>query len=83
MMGSGQRVPLRFEPTLKVSPILVRSSSSSTYVYAQIRGGPKGVTKCGFFPGMIAGLKGRNGGGGWFAVDEVICVDPSLVRRPS
>ncbi|KAG9217712.1 hypothetical protein CCMSSC00406_0003599 [Pleurotus cornucopiae] len=58
MMGSGQRVPLRFEPTLK------------------IRGGPKGITKCGFFPGMIASLKGRNGGGGWFAVDEVICVDP-------
>ncbi|KAF9502113.1 DNA polymerase alpha, subunit B [Pleurotus eryngii] len=58
MMGSGQRVPLRFEPTLK------------------IRGGPKGVTKCGFFPGMIAALKGRNGGGGWFAVDEVICLPP-------
>ncbi|KAL4252758.1 DNA polymerase alpha subunit B [Pleurotus pulmonarius] len=64
MMGSGRRVPLRFEPTLK------------------IRGGPKGVTKSGFFPGMITALKGRNGGGGWFAVDEVICLPPLKSMPP-
>ncbi|KDQ23776.1 hypothetical protein PLEOSDRAFT_1048582 [Pleurotus ostreatus PC15] len=64
MMGSGQRVPLRFEPTVKM------------------RGGPEGVSKCGFFPGMIAALKGRNGGGGWFAVDEAICLPPLKSMPP-
>ena len=52
MMGSGVRVPLRFNTPLKVH----------------------GTTRAGFFPGAIVALRGRNGGGGWFSVSEVLSV---------
>ena len=52
MMGSGVRVPLRFNTPLKIH----------------------GSTRVGFFPGAIVALRGRNGGGGWFSVSEVLPV---------
>lgn len=64
MMGSGTRMPLRFEPEVKV------------------RGGPKGIGGIGLFPGEIVALKGKNGGGGWFLVDEILAVcPPDLLHR--
>ena len=55
-MGSGVRVPLRFDASV------------------QVRGGRKGRGSMGFFPGAIVALQGRNGGGGWFHVREVLTV---------
>lgn len=52
MMGSGARVPLRFNTPLKIH----------------------GSTRAGFFPGATVALRGRNGGGGWFSVSEVLSV---------
>lgn len=56
MMGSGVRVPLRFNTPLKIH----------------------GSTRVGFFPGAIVALRGRNGGGGWFSVSEVLPVSGKL-----
>lgn len=33
-----------------------------------------GSSRVGFFPGAIVALRGRNGGGGWFLVSEVLSV---------
>ncbi|OSX59797.1 hypothetical protein POSPLADRAFT_1149016 [Postia placenta MAD-698-R-SB12] len=57
-MGSGGRVPLRFDPSVKV------------------RQGVKGVGGIGLFPGAIVALRGKNGGGGWFLVTEVLSLPP-------
>lgn len=57
MMGSGVRVPLRFNTPLKIH----------------------GGTRVGFFPGAIVALRGRNGGGGWFSVSEVLPVSENLL----
>lgn len=40
----------------------------------KVRGGPQGVMSFGVFPGCLVGVKGRNGGGGFFAVEEVLLV---------
>ena len=40
----------------------------------KVRGGPQGQSSIGLFPGAIVALKGRNGGGGWFSVSEVMTV---------
>ena len=56
MMGSGVRVPLRFNTPLKIHE----------------------STRVGFFPGAIVALRGRNGGGGWFSVSEVLSVGKNL-----
>jgi DNA polymerase alpha subunit B len=56
MMGSGARILLRFDPSLKIR---------------------RGGTGIGLFPGAIVALKGRNGGGGWFSVTEVLSVSVS------
>ncbi|KAJ9098934.1 hypothetical protein QFC19_006158, partial [Naganishia cerealis] len=40
----------------------------------KVREGTPGVAGFGWFPGCLVGLKGRNGGGGAFEVDEVIMV---------
>ena len=56
MMGSGVRVPLRFNTPLKIH----------------------GSSRVGFFPGAIVALRGRNGGGGWFSVSEVLSVGGNL-----
>ena len=44
----------------------------------KIRGGAKGVGGIGLFPGAIVALKGKNGGGGWFLVDEILAVSDIL-----
>jgi len=38
----------------------------------KIRGCAQGAGGYGLFPGAIVGLKGRNGGGGWFSASEII-----------
>jgi DNA polymerase alpha subunit B len=40
----------------------------------KVRGGPKGQANISLFLGAIVALKGRNGGGGWFSVLEVMTV---------
>ena len=40
----------------------------------KIRGGPSGVGSIGLFPGAIVALRGKNGGGGWFLVTEILSV---------
>ena len=40
----------------------------------RVRGARKGTLGAGFFPGAIVALKGRNGGGGWFVVTEILSV---------
>jgi hypothetical protein len=40
----------------------------------KVRGGPKGQANVSLFPGAIVALKGKNGGGGWFSVFEVMAV---------
>ncbi|KAH9989680.1 DNA polymerase alpha subunit B [Russula compacta] len=44
----------------------------------KVRGGPKGQGNISLFPGAIVALKGRNGGGGWFSVSEVMTLPPLL-----
>jgi DNA polymerase alpha subunit B len=58
LLGGGKRVSLRFP-------------SSSTL---RVRGGAPGVKGFGVFPGCLVCVKGRNGGGGAFVVDEVLMV---------
>ncbi|KAH9042054.1 DNA polymerase alpha subunit B [Lactarius pseudohatsudake] len=46
----------------------------------KVRGGPKGQANVSLFPGAIVALRGKNGGGGWFSVNEVLslpCLLPS------
>ncbi|KAI6121012.1 DNA polymerase alpha subunit B [Pisolithus croceorrhizus] len=40
----------------------------------RLRGSIKGTTGVSFFPGAIVALRGRNGGGGFFSVDDVLAV---------
>ena len=40
----------------------------------KLRGGIKGIGGMGFFPGAIVALRGRNGGGGFFLVEELLSV---------
>lgn len=56
MMGSGVRVPLRFDSEVK------------------IRGGAAGAGGIGLFPGAIVALRGKNGAGERFHVDEILAV---------
>lgn len=41
-----------------------------------------GSTRTGFFPGAIVALRGRNGGGGWFSVSEVLPVGDNFNPLP-
>ncbi|KAL6302805.1 DNA polymerase alpha, subunit B [Sparassis latifolia] len=63
MMGSGARVPLRFDSNVK------------------LRGGSQGSGGVGLFPGAIVALRGKNGGGGWFSVSEILSL-PGLKTPP-
>ncbi|KAK7445460.1 DNA-directed DNA polymerase alpha subunit pol12 [Stygiomarasmius scandens] len=53
----------------------------------KIRGCAQGAGGYGLFPGAIVGLKGRNGGGGWFSASEIIVppmpIMTSTKRDPS
>ncbi|KAG6868628.1 hypothetical protein C0993_000218 [Termitomyces sp. T159_Od127] len=55
--------------------VALRLDSSIT-----IRGATQGISSVGLFPGCIVALKGKNGGGSWFLVKEILSL-PSL--KPS
>lgn len=40
----------------------------------RVRGAPKGAGGIGVFPGAVVGLRGKNGGGDWFLVEEMLAV---------
>jgi DNA polymerase alpha subunit B, OB domain len=63
MSGSGERVPLKFEPDFG------------------IRGSQDVGSGKSLFPGEILALRGRNGGGGWFSVKEILQVGSTIVRQ--
>ncbi|KAI0260193.1 DNA polymerase alpha subunit B [Gloeopeniophorella convolvens] len=42
----------------------------------KIKGGPRGQGNVSLFPGAIVAVKGRNGGGGWFTVYEIMSFPP-------
>ncbi|WRT64268.1 uncharacterized protein IL334_001199 [Kwoniella shivajii] len=67
LLGAGKRLPLRF-----VSPGELK-----------VRGGPPGVKGFGLFPGCLTCVKGRNGGGGAFVVEEVLLPAPSALAQSS
>ena len=56
MHGSGSRIPLRFNSTIKIRGCINKGES------------------IGLFSGAIVALKGKNGGGGWFQVSEILAV---------
>ncbi|KAF8477895.1 DNA polymerase alpha/epsilon subunit B-domain-containing protein [Gautieria morchelliformis] len=69
MGGSGERVPLKFEPDFGIRGSQDVSSGKS------------------LFPGEILALRGRNGGGGWFSVNEILPIplvspSPEVSTRP-
>ncbi|KAG8214743.1 DNA polymerase alpha subunit B [Butyriboletus roseoflavus] len=47
----------------------------------KLRGGIKGIGGMSFFPGAIVALRGRNGGGGFFLVEELLSLPP--IKMPS
>jgi DNA polymerase alpha subunit B len=59
--GSGVRMPLKFDPDLK------------------LRGVAKGSGGVGLFPGAMIAARGRNGGGGWFVVSEILSVGLAIM----
>ncbi|VDB84637.1 unnamed protein product [Peniophora sp. CBMAI 1063] len=42
----------------------------------RVRGAPKGRSNIGMFPGAIVVMKGRNGGGDYFSVNEILSIPP-------
>ena len=48
-----------------------------------IRGAPQGVNSVGLFPGSIVAFKGKNDGGGWFLVKEILSVSMYLLSEKS
>ncbi|KZP31431.1 DNA polymerase alpha, subunit B [Athelia psychrophila] len=52
------------------------------YPGVKVRGGPAGVGGVQWFPGAIVALKGKNGGGGCFMVEEVLTL-PLLPYSPA
>ncbi|KAJ7163302.1 DNA polymerase alpha/epsilon subunit B-domain-containing protein [Mycena filopes] len=49
----------------------------------KIRRGAQGSGKAAFFPGALVALRGKNGGGGYFQVSEVLQMPPVLPSAPS
>lgn len=46
----------------------------------RLRGAKQGIGSAGFFPGAIVALRGKNGGGGWFTVTEVLSVSNKVLQ---
>ncbi|KAG6903250.1 hypothetical protein C0995_000145 [Termitomyces sp. Mi166 len=44
--------------------------------FITIRGAAQGAASLGLFPGSIVALKGKNGGGSWFLVKEILSLPP-------
>ena len=61
MVGNGQRVALSLDPKCRVRYAWTDESASMASVV-------------GLFPGMIVGLKGRNGSGARFIAEELLMV---------
>ncbi|PFH53387.1 hypothetical protein AMATHDRAFT_137918 [Amanita thiersii Skay4041] len=51
--------------------------------FLKIRGCIRGAKSVGFFPGAITVLKGKNGGGGWFQVSEILGLPPPAPLLPA
>ncbi|KAJ6584826.1 DNA polymerase alpha/epsilon subunit B-domain-containing protein [Mycena capillaripes] len=49
----------------------------------KIRGGAQGSGSTAFFPGAIAAFRGKNGGGGYFQVSEILTLPPLMPSAPS
>lgn len=45
----------------------------------QIRGGPQGAGGLGLFPGAIVAMRGKNGGGEYFLVSQILTVSIPIV----
>lgn len=71
LQGAGQRIPIWFTEDC----ILRRPPGEEEEEDQQV--GTSAVDVLGLFPGMILGLKGRNGGGQGFGVEEVLLI-PAL-----
>lgn len=65
MLGNGQRVPLALDPTCRVR-------------YAWADKAAQNVNVVGLFPGMIVGVKGRNGSGAKFVAEELLMVREAI-----
>jgi len=48
----------------------------------KLRGAVKGVGGVSFFPGAIVALRGRNGGGGFYLVEEILSLPPITAPSP-
>lgn len=64
-LGSGKRIPIRFAENGAL----------------KVRGGAPGVKGFGCWSGAIVGVKGRNGGGGAFVIEEVLQVSVFSFRK--
>jgi DNA polymerase alpha subunit B len=69
-IGSGSRTPLRFSSKVIMRGLPTKSGGKIMHTGGNGR-------QIGLFPGMIAGFKGRNGGGDGFVVEEVL-LPPAL-----
>ncbi|KAK4685108.1 DNA polymerase alpha subunit B, partial [Tremellales sp. Uapishka_1] len=68
LIGNGRRVAINFAPPGQL----------------KVRGGTPGVKGFGVFPGCLVCVKGRNGGGGVFVVEEVLIPPPNpLAQSPA
>jgi len=65
LLGAGKRIGLKFKGPTEL----------------KVRGGAPGVKGFGVFPGCLVCVKGRNGGGGTFVVDEVLMAPPSALAQ--
>ena len=74
-IGSGSRTPLRFS-----SKVIMRGLPTTSGGKLMHTGG--NGRQIGLFPGMIAGFKGRNGGGDGFVVEEIL-LPPALPHPAS
>lgn len=65
LLGAGRRIGLKFRPQGEL----------------KVRGGAPGVKGFGLFPGCLVCVKGRNGGGSSFVVEEVLQAPPSALAQ--
>lgn len=65
LLGAGRRIALKFKPPGEL----------------KVRGGAPGVKGFGVFPGCLVCVKGRNGGGASFVVEEVLQAPPSALAQ--
>lgn len=69
MLGAGTVIPLIFSPNCRL-----KTDPENNGEEFGLEKGTKSKTQLGLYPGMIVGLKGKNGGGNTFTVDEILLV---------